>query len=281
MLHNFLHTFRNVSAVLTCVILFTVIGCKSPQFQQARLPSTHTLRMDRLVIVSDHQLDRDHELAVDLVQLQERVQETLQLPEPERDVVVYLFPNETKYRQYLQSMHPGLPPRRAYFVGTRNELAVYTFWGERIQEDLRHEYTHGILHASLGSVPLWLDEGLAEYFEVPGKTPGGLNSDYPHELASLIATGWRPDIARLEQIENFAAMRRLDYGESWAWVHYLMHSSTTGPDMLREYLAEIRTNPAAKPLSQRLDEAEPFYAARMLGHVADLNIPTVVVRANP
>ena len=44
---------------------------------------------------------------------------------------------------------------------------VYTYWGNRIQQDLRHELTHAILHSVLKDVPLWLDEGLAEYFEVP------------------------------------------------------------------------------------------------------------------
>ena len=32
--------------------------------------------------------------------------------------------------------------------------------------DLRHECTHALLHAVLPAVPLWLDEGLAKYFEV-------------------------------------------------------------------------------------------------------------------
>ncbi|GIT30210.1 MAG: hypothetical protein Ct9H300mP1_22560 [Planctomycetaceae bacterium] len=49
-------------------------------------------------------------------------------------------------------------------------------------EDLRHEFTHGVLHSSLKRVPLWLDEGLAEYFEVVGPKPGGVNTEYP--------TGW-------------------------------------------------------------------------------------------
>ena len=38
--------------------------------------------------------------------------------------------------------------------------------GPDFEIDLRHEATHALLHGSLPMVPLWLDEGLAKYFEV-------------------------------------------------------------------------------------------------------------------
>jgi hypothetical protein len=63
--------------------------------------------------------------------------------------------------------HPNLPRRRAFFVETDTRLSVYAYWGDRVAEDLRHEVVHGYLHAVVPHLPLWLDEGLAEYFEVP------------------------------------------------------------------------------------------------------------------
>ena len=89
---------------------------------------------------------------------------------------VYLFEDRDAYERFMQSRYPNLPRRRAFFVaqprgvGGGDDLLVYTFWGERIRQDLRHELTHALLHSVLKDVPLWLDEGLAEYFELPRRS---------------------------------------------------------------------------------------------------------------
>ena len=47
------------------------------------------------------------------------------------------------YQRFMQSRYPELPERRAFFVaqprsiGGAEDLLVYTFWGERIQQDLQ------------------------------------------------------------------------------------------------------------------------------------------------
>ncbi len=150
------------------------LGCRQARQTKPALitpPAKHSVRSERLLVQSDFQLPKDHALITDLIRLRGQVSESLQLPEQQKEVVVYLFTSELEYTQFLDATYPGLPKRRAYFVGTPRELAVYTYWGKRIQEDLRHEYTHGLLHACLKEVPLWLDEGLAEYFEISGPNP--------------------------------------------------------------------------------------------------------------
>ena len=117
------------------------------------LPQRHSVAADQLVVMSDLKLGGHHPLVEELKVLRDQVHETLQLPEDEKGekVTVYLFSNEMEYRKYIQETYPGLPFRRAYFIGTPDKLAVYTFWGDKIREDLRHEYTHGLLHASLAN----------------------------------------------------------------------------------------------------------------------------------
>ena len=175
-------------------------GCQFKGTQAVRRPVRHSVQSDQLLVLSDVQLDKDHPLIQDLIRLRKQLSEILELPLQGRLVVVYLFSNESQYRRYLEAAYPRLPPRRAYFVGTPQELAVYTFWGENIREDLRHEFTHGLLHSSLRHVPLWLDEGLAEYFEVAGPIPGRVNIDYADRLSMGVVSGWRPDIERLERL---------------------------------------------------------------------------------
>lgn len=254
------------------LILFLLFGgCHLGQSNTVGLPTRHSVRADQLLLLSDIKLKPDHPLIQDLVVLRKQVSQALQLPLQTEPVIVYLFSNEVEYYQYLQTAHPGLPSRRAYFIATPQELAVYTYWGERIQEDLRHEYTHGLLHAALHSVPLWLDEGLAEYFEVAGPTPGQVNPEYAERLATAITNGWQPDMERLERLEKVEQMQRADYREAWAWVHFMLHSSPDTRQILLSYLQDLRADPDPEELSKRLARDVPQLNQRLLSYLSSLN----------
>ena len=250
------------------------ISCSLNRQARVGLPVKYSIRSDQLLLVSDFKIAKDDPLVDDLKSLRSQVSERLELPLGSKQVMVYLFTNELEYTQYLNASFPGYPPRRAYFIQTPGkELAVYTWWGARIQEDLRHEFTHGLLHAALESVPLWLDEGLAEYFEVPGGIPGKVNLEHAQLLATSLQNGWRPDLDRLESLEKVEHMHRADYRESWAWVHYMLHSSPETRQVLLNYLHELRTNPKPGPLHERLLADTPDADRRLLNYVATMNTP--------
>jgi hypothetical protein len=252
----------------------TAISCATSRQAHVALPVKHTIRSDQLQIVSDFRLPKDHPLIEDLKSLRRQVSERLELPLGTKPVVVYLFSNKQEYSQYLRAAFPGYPPRRAYFIQTPGkELAVYTWWGDRIQEDLRHEYTHGLLHAALESVPLWLDEGLAEYFEVAGATPGRVNTEHAQKLVTSVQNGWRPDLDRLESLEKVSHTQPEDYREAWAWVHYMLHSSPDTRQVLLNYVHELRTNPKPGSLHARLLAETPDADLRCVSYVASMNTP--------
>lgn len=264
----------------TIAMLFAVglAGCRGPNANPS-LPSRTAAQSDELKLMSDLKLPKNHPLIAELEHLQEEVATTLDLPQQNQQVVVYLFGNEARYAQYLQTTYPQLPPRRAYFVGTADELAVYAFWGEKIQEDLRHEYTHGILHACLKNVPLWLDEGLAEYFEVSERP--GWNADYAVGVSRAVAGGWKPDIERLESLDTVAQMQKWDYQESWAWVHFLLHASPETRTVLLDYLNELRENPHPESLSLRLKRTIPTIDQRFQSYAASLGTPLTPTAGQP
>lgn len=242
------------------------VGCQATQLQSVGPPSRHSVRSDRLLVLSNFQLPEDHSLIVDLKELREQITSDLQLPPQNREVVVYLFSGQLEYTQYLNRTYPGLPQRRAYFVGTPTELAVFTFWGKRVQEDLRHEYTHGVLHASLGHVPLWIDEGLAEYFEIRG----AMNSRTVESLTRRLADGWKPNLKALESLTEFSAMQQPHYEEAWAWVHFCLHASPETRTALLSYLADLDNGTNIEPLSKRLADAVPHVQDRFLVYLSSL-----------
>lgn len=247
-------------------------GCLATGGKSVRLPSRHTLESKQLIVLSDFTLPENHPLVDDLAEMRNQVSETLHLDLNGDAVKVYLFRDEMEYHKYLQEAHPGLPSRRAYFISSKEELAVYTYWGEKIQEDLRHEYTHGLLHSALVEVPLWLDEGLAEYFEVIGPKAGTINPEYAERLSKAIQNGWEPDLSRLESLERVDQMQRADYREAWAWVHFMLHHTPDTRQVLLSYVEELKANRKPEHLSLRLKKDLPRYKDRFLSYVSTLRL---------
>jgi hypothetical protein len=117
------------------------------------------------------------------------------------------------------------------------------------------------------SIPLWLDEGLAEYFEVPHGQQG-LNRPHIQELAQAKAQGWAPNLRRLEDLASASAMNQLDYAEAWAWVHFLLETTPERQQVLRAHLQALRPEGAPEPLSARLRTVHLDYERKLVEHLA-------------
>lgn len=234
-------------------------------------PRSHRMQTEHFEIRSDFPIAAESPLVLELEELQKQITAALQLPKQRDPVVVYLFSDEESYRNYMTTTWPSLPARRAYFVGTSRELAVYSFHSESIQEDLRHEFTHGLLHASLATVPLWLDEGLAEYFEVRSPEIGPPHPGHVRYLRTARANGWNPSLYKLEQLSDFQKMTQQDYAESWGWVHYMLHENDETRKTLINYVAELQTRTVPGKLMPHLEKAAPSYYNGMLSHVSNMS----------
>jgi hypothetical protein len=240
-------------AVTTILLVIGLTGCRGLPLPNSRSPLTeHHLPAQQLVFHCDFDLSADHRLVRELTAERDAVAGTLDLPPSDEPIHVYLFRDSESYHEYLARHFPSVPTRRAFFVETDTRLAVYAQWSDRMAEDLRHEVAHGYLHASVPAIPLWLDEGLAEYFEVP-HSHSGFNQPHLQLLADMMEhNGWQPDLKRLERLASAAEMQQADYAESWAWVYFLLKSAAGRRELLTSYLAELREEGSAEPLSQRL-----------------------------
>ena len=140
-------------------------------------PNRYQLARDCLDIHSDIPLQDHAALVEDLLARREDLRVQLELPLDNEPILVYLFDGRAAFERFMGQCFPGLPPRRAYFLDNDTQPTVYAEWGPQVDEDLRHEMTHGYLHAVLPHLPLWLDEGLAEYYETP-RGARGYNAEH-------------------------------------------------------------------------------------------------------
>src|SRR6056297_815659 len=106
----------------------------------------------------------------------------------------------------MQRYFPDVPSRQALFIKRRGPGMVFAYRGHEFEVDLRHETTHAVLHSLLPMVPLWLDEGLSEYFEVPAVQRA---SGHPHLRAIRNQVRWQrvANIRRLESCYELSAMQ--------------------------------------------------------------------------
>lgn len=268
--------------ILALIVIPGISGCMTTNKKttySAERPSRESVRTEHFVIKSDVELKSDDPMIRELEMLQQQIRSELNLPVQRDPVVLYLFSDEMNYRYYMQSTWNGLPPRRAYFVGTSHELAVYSFRSPKMQEDLRHEFTHGVLHSCLNNVPLWLDEGLAEYFEVSSDGPGRPHLEHLRELESAAEDGWSPNLFRLEVVNDFRKMTQRDYAESWAWVHFMLQSDPDAKNVLLQYIADLEKSTTPRRLLPSLEKAVPQFYLAARNHIQQLQAEASVTSA--
>jgi hypothetical protein len=243
------------------------------------LPGKHATRRGCYVFYHDFDLDQNDPLFEPLDSLPDQVYGELKLPPTNTIIQVFLFDTQERYERYMFAPKSGryrhLPSRRAYFIteprigGGADELKVFTWMGDHLRTDLRHELTHALLNAVLKSVPLWLDEGLAGYFELPPDF-AGIN---PQHLDSLLRDVLQPDLERLEKLEQVKQMEKPEYREAWAWVHFMLHGDPRARQVLLEYLQTLRSSATPTPLLPRLRAVIPDAEQALIAHLRLIEFP--------
>ena len=130
-----------------------------------------------------------------------------------------------------------------------------------------------------GDLPLWLDEGLAEYFETH---PDAIDARDEHltKLPLDLKQGWVPDLARLEGLTDIHQMSPRDYRESWAWVHLMLARDGPGKSLLLDYLGDLRKTPQRQALSQVL-AARGISPKNLVSHLEKLQASVLARNPEP
>ncbi len=210
-------------------------------------------------------LDAFPQLLPELTRLERDLTAQLQLPSRGEPVHLLLFADRQAYTLYVNRYFIGAPTRRALFIKGSQPGWVMAYVNDQFEVDVRHESTHALLHSRLAMVPLWLDEGLAEYYEVKAERRKAKN---PHQSAVTWAARIRraPDLQKLESLHNVRDMGKAEYRAAWAWVHFMLHGPPEARAVLVQYLSDIAKNQPPGRLSDRLNQAVPNLKKAFLKH---------------
>lgn len=237
----------------TRIRFFVVAVCMLSAAVEYAAANAWTFEMVKgpFVIHADYAMDANDPLFRELIQLQADIQRQLNLGPMREPIDVYLFERRSTYMGYMKTYFPHVSPRRAMFVKSNSPGNVFAYKSNELAVDLRHECTHAILHSCMAGVPLWLDEGLAEYYEVPS---GERIARNPHHEKVRPKFYWKmtPDLTRLESLATLDQMGTREYREAWAWVHYMLHGPASANQVLQRYLYSLQSGQIASPISDQL-----------------------------
>jgi hypothetical protein len=218
------------------------------------------------VLRSDARLENGPALLAHLLALQTDVTEQLGIPGSKEWVEVYLFRDQAAFRKFVAAHFPGQENRPALFVKGTGPGMIFLERGDNLAVDLRHETTHALLHAHSSKIPLWLDEGLAEYFEeAPERRAAG--ETHLAELRERSPTETWPTLQQLERRRQLADFTRADYQSAWSWTHFLLHGPAPLRRELRAYLADPAVGRGERSFAHRLQELDPHLTETQSAHL--------------
>jgi hypothetical protein len=100
-------------------------------------------------------------------------------------------------------------------------------------------------------IPLWLDEGLAEYFERP-RNGRALNGAWLKSVRRAVWLGLFTSMESLEAKTDIVKMGEREYRDAWVWVQFMLHGGPGVHDELVRFLGDIHDRTPPGKLSQRL-----------------------------
>jgi hypothetical protein len=164
---------------------------------------------------------------------------------------VLVFGSEEGYQDYME-----------FSLGGRQEhtLGVYSPWHGQMtlyeegdaEETLRvlaHEGFHQALHRTAPQVPIWLNEGLAEYVGAAKVEQGkvvdrsGLQPGRLRDLRQGIRFGWESvpfaQLMNQPKSEFYGRHTPFKYAQAWSMIHFFMNDADRGRPLFQAYLSRI------------------------------------------
>ena len=147
-------------------------------------------------------------------------------------------------------LYNGKPISLAGYLGQADDLNVMALSLEGFEESSAvafHEYTHLLVQNAVRWMPVWLNEGLAEYYGSytlidRGKT-AVIGRPKPEHILLLrekyLPIGELITVDQSSPMYNEGQPRSIFYAESWAAAHYLMTTRPDGQAAVNAYVTAV------------------------------------------
>jgi tetratricopeptide (TPR) repeat protein len=232
------------------LLLAATIGASSA----SRARSWQLIRGRNVVVIGQQSAKALRDVAVEIEQFRMVIGNLLRgakqpLPMP---TLVYLFDDENALKPFVP-LYNGKPAVLGGYChcGSSDDVNFIVAGLARYSESsaiIFHEYAHLLVHNAARDVPVWLNEGLAEYYSTFALKNGGRQADIGRPIARHVQLlrGRVLPVAQLLAVDETSALynegerRSIFYAESWALTHYLlMERPNGGASIVNRYLTAV------------------------------------------
>jgi tetratricopeptide (TPR) repeat protein len=180
---------------------------------------------------------------------------------PTLPTLVYVFGSRSALQPFLPQRHDRPVALRGYFHRDADgyAIAMSVDDDEDSSSIVFHEYAHLLVQHGR-TLPIWLNEGLAEYFSTFALTSRGRTAEIGRPVGRhvrLLRERFLPlagllTVSAQSELYDEGERRSVFYAEAWALTHYLLTEMPNGPALMARYTAEPID---AQPADQRFLEA--------------------------
>ena len=238
-----------MTRILATLLLAFSVGASSASAAR----SWQLIRGPNVVVIGQQSAKALREAAIEIEQFRMVVGNLFRgakqpLPMP---TLVYLFDDENALKPFVPLYH-GKPAVVGGYChcGSSDDVSIIVAGLARYAESsaiIFHEYAHLLVHTAVRDVPVWLNEGLAQYYSTFALKNGGRQADIGRPIArhvQLLRERLLP-VAQLLAVDQTSALynegerRSIFYAESWALTHYLLMERPNGASIVNRYLTAV------------------------------------------
>src|SRR5262245_46883319 len=183
--------------------------------------------------------------------------------------VVIVFADEKSFTPF-KPHYRGKPVQQlgGYFQqgSASNYIAMSLAQEDRALRIAFHEYTHAVTANLLSNLPVWVMEGLAQFYEMTADRDGGrraLVGVVPPEHVEILRERQFMPLDQLMAVDHDSAVynegdrRGLFYAESWALVHYLTLGNHARDGQLVRYVTLLASGTPQAAAFQQAFQTDP------------------------
>ena len=243
------------------VLALPVLAARAPELPRES-EKWIALRADDIRIFSNASPKLALDVARDLLRMREAIGQITRLkvrsPVPTR---VFLFANERTFGPYRDAMFPNERDITGAFLGSDdgNFILLRADSEGGVDRIVYHELTHYFVSNTVGQVPLWLSEGMAEYYSTFRTSGQDVHIGRP--VSEHV--GWLRQQPLIPLRDLFLMDRDspaydentrsgVFYAQAWALLHYLMHGNDVRRAQLTKFLGSSN---AGKSLDESFQQS--------------------------
>ncbi|HJU55385.1 MAG TPA: DUF1570 domain-containing protein, partial [Pyrinomonadaceae bacterium] len=228
---------RPLAAVLCLLLLMACAVCARDRDAAAAPARWSSVQSRNFLLVGDADARDMLRVAAHLEQFREAFLRLLPANHFDSSVplTVVVFKDDSSYNQFEPVFH-GRPAGVSGFFQSGADVDYITLsldrrYARAADELAFHEYAHLLIRNGYGSVPLWFNEGLAEYYSTFETSGGDRRVTLGRAVGFRVKTLKERELMPLETLLGVddespfykeQAKRAVFYSQSWAFVHYLL-----------------------------------------------------------